>query len=142
LGFTGIDLYPSEKWNYVFGQASIRERTGVWSFYRFHSDSTAQVDSLAYFRALKTSLHETGHIVGIRHCQAWNCVMSGSNNLQDLDARPVHFCPQCVAKLCSATTQNPKVYFEHMASFWALQPFQESASHYLELLRRWRMLRN
>lgn len=139
LGFTGIDLYPSDKWNYVFGQASIRQRTGVWSFYRFHRASPEQADSLAYFRALKTALHETGHIIGIRHCQAWNCVMSGSNNLRDLDARPVHFCPQCIAKLCRATGQQPEYHFERMALFWVLQPYQESRSHYLEQLRRWRV---
>ena len=29
------DLYPRDEWNYVFGLASIRERTGVFSFARY-----------------------------------------------------------------------------------------------------------
>ena len=34
LAFTASDLWPGENWNYVFGQASLHERTGVWSIYR------------------------------------------------------------------------------------------------------------
>src|SRR5262249_47769556 len=34
LAFTGSDLWPGEGWNFVFGEASLRERTGVWSLYR------------------------------------------------------------------------------------------------------------
>lgn len=142
LGFTGIDLYPSEKWNYVFGQASIRERTGVWSFHRFHRGTIAQGKDLAFFRAIKTSIHETGHILGIRHCKAWNCVMSGSNNLKDLDARPVHFCPQCVAKLCRTTGQRPAAYFQEMASFWQKQHYAQQAEHYTKAMGRWKKVRN
>lgn len=29
------DLYPKDEWNFVFGLASIRERTGVFSFARY-----------------------------------------------------------------------------------------------------------
>ena len=29
LSFTNIDLYPSESWNYVFGQARLRHRVGL-----------------------------------------------------------------------------------------------------------------
>src|SRR5947208_13389022 len=32
LGVTMDDLYPDPKWNYVFGQASLRDRVGVYSF--------------------------------------------------------------------------------------------------------------
>ena len=37
LGLTGSDLWPNEtgrKWNFVFGQASLRDRVGVWSINR------------------------------------------------------------------------------------------------------------
>ena len=30
-----IDLYPRDEWNFVFGLASIRDRTGVFSFARY-----------------------------------------------------------------------------------------------------------
>ena len=35
LGLTTTDLWPGEGWNFVFGQASLRDRIGVWSLYRF-----------------------------------------------------------------------------------------------------------
>lgn len=34
LGFTTTDLWPGEGWNFVFGQASIRNRVGVYSLAR------------------------------------------------------------------------------------------------------------
>jgi len=35
LGITMVDLYPEESWNFVFGQASLRHRVGVYSFARY-----------------------------------------------------------------------------------------------------------
>ena len=34
LGFTPTDLWPGEGWNFVFGQATLRDRVGVWSLYQ------------------------------------------------------------------------------------------------------------
>ena len=34
LGVTMDDLYPSPLWNYVFGQASLKSRVGIYSFAR------------------------------------------------------------------------------------------------------------
>jgi archaemetzincin len=35
LGVAFTDLYPKDEWNFVFGLASIRDRTGVFSFARY-----------------------------------------------------------------------------------------------------------
>lgn len=35
IGITMDDLYPDPAWNFVFGQASPRERVGVYSFARY-----------------------------------------------------------------------------------------------------------
>src|SRR6185295_8773140 len=34
LGLTAIDLWAGPGWNFVFGQASLKERVGVWSMAR------------------------------------------------------------------------------------------------------------
>ena len=34
-GVTLRDLYPSPEWNYVFGEASIKDRVGIYSFARY-----------------------------------------------------------------------------------------------------------
>jgi archaemetzincin len=39
LAFTASDLSPREGWNFVFGQASLRDRIGVWSIHRFGDPS-------------------------------------------------------------------------------------------------------
>jgi archaemetzincin len=34
LALTATDLWPGRGWNFVFGEANLRERVGVWSIYR------------------------------------------------------------------------------------------------------------
>ncbi|XP_077019767.1 archaemetzincin-2 isoform X3 [Tamandua tetradactyla] len=38
VGITMIDLYPRDSWNFVFGQASLTEGVGIFSFARYGSD--------------------------------------------------------------------------------------------------------
>ncbi|CAN9508625.1 unnamed protein product [Ophioblennius macclurei] len=126
VGLTMIDLYPKESWNFVFGQASLSEGMGVFSFARyddnFHSSSyagrlrmerqpkpgdysvfegyyTPPITSTLLLRSCKTMTHEIGHIFGIRHCQWMSCVMQGSNHLEESDRRPSDLCTICLHKL-------------------------------------------
>jgi len=95
VGITMIDLYPSEAWNYVFGQASLSERVGVYSFARYGGGSK----ELMLRRSCKVLAHETGHMFGIHHCIWYRCVMNGSNHLGEFDARPLQLCPVDLRKL-------------------------------------------
>jgi archaemetzincin len=36
---------------------------------------------------------------GIQHCVFFNCLMNGSNHLDESDQRPLHLCPVCLRKL-------------------------------------------
>jgi archaemetzincin len=97
LAFTAADLWPGNDWNYVFGQALFERPIGVWSLYRL---GVPEVDyPLTLQRALKLALHETGHMLGIKHCTAYRCGMSGTNNVVETDAAPLAFCPECDRKL-------------------------------------------
>jgi len=103
LGVTMKDLYPEPSWNYVFGQASLRWRVGIYSLVRFQPEFWGKARSeatrrLALRRSLKTLVHETGHMFGVHHCQRFRCVMNGSNSLAESDRRPVHLCPVCLKK--------------------------------------------
>ena len=42
-----------------------------------------------------------GHIFSIRHCQAYECLMNGSNKLEEADRKPFAFCAVCTRKLAS-----------------------------------------
>jgi len=35
LSVTMVDIYPRDSWNFVFGLASLKDRTGVFSFKRY-----------------------------------------------------------------------------------------------------------
>lgn len=118
LGITASDLWPGRDWNFVFGQASLSERVGVWSLHRF-GDPTKDETSRKLFllRTLKVATHETGHMFGIRHCVHFRCGMNGSNSLSETDDAPLAFCPECVAKLCWATQTQPTAWFRKALKF-------------------------
>jgi archaemetzincin len=101
LGVTMEDLYPEASWNYVFGQASLGQRVGVYSLVRFYPAFWGEAESPAaeqkgLKRSLATLVHETGHMFGVHHCQKYECVMNGSNSLGESDRRPIHLCPECL----------------------------------------------
>jgi archaemetzincin len=104
LGVTMQDLYPDPSWNFVFGQASPRDRVGVYSFARydpaFYGESRdPNYKSVLLRRSCKVLAHETGHMFGLAHCTFFNCLMNGSNHLAESDRRPLHLCPVCLRKL-------------------------------------------
>lgn len=100
LGITALDLWPGPGWNFVFGQASLSERVGVWSMARNgEPDGTPQMRSVCALRTVQTATHETGHMFGIRHCIAYECGMNGSNHVDERDRQPLEFCPECQPKL-------------------------------------------
>jgi len=104
LAITMEDLYPEPAWNFVFGQASLRDRVGVYSFARydpaFYREPRAPgYDTLLLRRSCKVLAHETGHMFGLAHCTFFNCLMNGSNHLAESDRRPLHLCPVCLHKL-------------------------------------------
>jgi archaemetzincin len=90
-----IDLYPDPSWNFVFGQASLRERVGVYSFACYLADDP----KLVLRRSCKVLAHETSHMFGVAHCIFYRCIMNGSNHLAESDARPMHLCPIDLKKL-------------------------------------------
>ncbi|KAM3859583.1 archaemetzincin-2 [Diretmus argenteus] len=129
VGITMFDLYPKDSWNFVFRQASLTMGMGVFSFARyddnFYTSSyagrlekrfqptrgdysvfegyyTPPITSTLLLRSCKTMTHEIGHMFGMWHCQWVNCVMQGSNHLEESDRRPMNLCPICLRKLQSS----------------------------------------
>jgi len=104
LGITMEDLYPEPSWNFVFGQASLRERVGVYSFARYDPAFYGEPRDRDYAQTLlrrscKVLVHETGHMFGLLHCVWFRCVFNGSNHLAESDGRPLHACPADLRKL-------------------------------------------
>lgn len=104
LAVTMEDLYPDPAWNYVFGQASLTERVGVYSFARYDpafygERRDADYRKILLMRSCKVLSHEMAHMFGLEHCIYFCCIMNGSNHLKESDERPFHPCPVCLRKL-------------------------------------------
>jgi archaemetzincin len=73
LAITMEDLYPEPAWNFVFGQASLRERVAVFSFARcdvafYGQERAADHQTVLLRRSCKVLAHETAHMFGLAHC--------------------------------------------------------------------------
>ncbi len=114
IAFTEEDLYPDPTMNYVFGQASLANRVGVWSLFRL--DDRAMFDTFLR-RTMKIAAHETGHMFSIRHCTKFECVMSGTNHLAETDRYPIDACPECMAKIAWMNKEKPLDRYKRLVAF-------------------------
>ena len=133
LALTTSDLWPGEGWNFVFGQASLQSRVGVWSIYR-NGDPEAGEDAfrLCLRRTLKTATHETGHMFSMLHCTAYECNMCGSNHRAESDRHPLWLCPVCLAKISWATGVKPLDRYRRLAAFCHENGLTEEAQFFQE----------
>ena len=131
IAFTSSDLWPGKGWNFVFGQASLRDRVGVWSIYRNGDPNLSEADfQLCLLRTLKTATHETGHMFSIQHCIQYECNMCGSNHREESDAKPVYLCPECMAKVLWSTDADAKQRYEKLADFCRRNSLKKEAEFY------------
>ena len=130
------DLYPDPRWNFVFGQASLRERVGVYSFARydprFYGERPAagkedEVRQLLLRRSCKVLAHEAGHMFGIGHCVYFHCLMNGSNHLEEADARPLHLCPVDLRKLHDSIGFDVVERYRRLRAFYRKAGFGDEA---------------
>ena len=137
IAFTSSDLWPGRNWNYVFGQASLRQRVGVWSFYRHgRLDGSDEEFRTCLKRTLKVATHETGHMFSINHCIHYRCNMQGSNSLPESDRQPIYLCPECHAKVMLATGFAPPERYRKLVKFCRQYRMNEAAVFYEQSLEK------
>jgi archaemetzincin len=132
LAITMEDLYPEPSWNFVFGQASLSERVGVYSFARydpaFYGEKRGKdYEKLLLWRSCKVLVHETAHMFGLQHCIYFKCVLNGSNHLKESDARPLHLCPVCLRKLQYSTGFDVVTRYRNLLRFYQKTGFDDEA---------------
>lgn len=130
LGFTSEDLWPGEGWNFVFGEASLERRVGVWSLSRYGDPASPGMFRIVLRRALKVALHETGHMFSLPHCTRWRCVQAGINSLDEEDRSPLWPCPDCLAKIAWVTSTDPRERLFRMAAFCRRADLVDEARHF------------
>ena len=132
LAITMQDLYPHPSWNFVFGQASLIDRVGVYSFARYDPVFYGNVRGKDYQKVLlkrsfKVLVHEMSHIFGLKHCIFYKCVLNGSNHLEESDARPLHLCPVCLRKLQFSIGFDVKKRYQKLLAFYKKVGFEKEA---------------
>ena len=134
------DLYPGPSWNFVFGEASLRDRVGVYSFARydprFYGINSSNRDSLMLRRSCKVLAHETSHMFGIQHCIYFTCLMNGSNHLEESDRRPLHLCPVDLRKLHYSIGFDIKQRYRNLFEFFKAVHFDDEAQWLEQRLSR------
>jgi archaemetzincin len=121
LGVASDDLYPHDTWSFVFGEAIVDDRVGVFSVARYDPgfyDQPADDPTLLIRRTCKVLAHETCHMLGMRHCVFFNCLMNGSNHLAESDRRPLHLCPVDLRKLHWSLGFELVGRDRRLAAFW------------------------
>lgn len=127
IAFTNSDLYPDAAMNYVFGQASLESRVGVWSLYRLEKQANFET---FLRRTLKIAAHETGHMFSMWHCTKYECLMSGTNHIAETDRRPIDACPECSAKVCWLSDVDQRTRYDKLAAFCRRNGMNNEASEF------------
>jgi archaemetzincin len=132
LGVTLEDLYPDPKWNFVFGEATLEQRVGIYSLARFFprfdgEAETAEGTHLGMRRSFAVLAHEAGHMFSMEHCTANECVMNGSNSRDELDRQREMLCPECLRKLQRAIGFDPLAREKQLLALFRREGFPDLA---------------
>ena len=139
LAITMTDLYPEPDWNFVFGQASLRGRVGVYSFARydpaFHGERrNKEYKTVLLKRSCKVLVHETAHMFGMEHCIYYSCAINGSNHLDESDSRPMHLCPVCMRKLQHSIEFDVVERYKNLQNYYDASRFDDASKWVKERL--------
>lgn len=56
--------------------------------------------------------HELGHVLGLRHCLDWQCVMASTHDVERLDLKGEEYCPPAWPRPpCKALLRAPRATF-------------------------------
>lgn len=125
---TEADLYiPSAR--YVFGLGSHHHKTATISLNRLGDDfRIAGKPGTVLRRALLTASHEFGHILSMKHCTAFQCLMNGTNSLEEVDRHQLHICPECHRKARAAMGFHQEDRYARLLDFYERYNFPRAAS--------------
>jgi archaemetzincin len=132
LAVTMEDLFAKDDWLFIYGQASLRQRVGVFSFARydpqfFDESRPDNYRSVMLKRSCRVLAHETGHMYGLRHCIYFQCMMNGANHMGESDTQPMFLCPVCLRKLHYAMRFDVVRRYRDLLAFYEEVGFEQES---------------
>jgi archaemetzincin len=100
LALVDEDLYtPDRAW--VLGASDRIAGTAVISMHRLRHEyfGFEEEDHVLYHRTCKETVHQLGHLFGMRACRNPRCAMYTSERMQDIDAKRERFCDNCLRRI-------------------------------------------
>ncbi|CAF3789888.1 unnamed protein product [Rotaria sordida] len=146
VAVTMTDIYPDESWNFVYGEARVKDGLGVYSFARldplFSESSqillsvplTKEERIVMLRRCIKILLHELGHLFGLNHCIYFICLMNGANNQIEMDRQTLYLCPVCLRKLYSTLYFDVRHMYENFVYLCEIYGLEEERLWYRKRL--------
>eukprot|EP00475_Leptophrys_vorax_P019228 TRINITY_DN2625_c0_g1_i1.p1 TRINITY_DN2625_c0_g1~~TRINITY_DN2625_c0_g1_i1.p1 ORF type:complete len:292 (-),score=79.67 TRINITY_DN2625_c0_g1_i1:55-930(-) len=111
FALSAFDLFEKlEENGFTLGGFNRKSNTSVVSLLRFHRSSSesgcfkdfeagGMADPVWIDNCLKTVSHESLHLLSLRHCALYDCLMNGFANLQEFGTRSNQLCPVCLHKV-------------------------------------------
>lgn len=94
---------------------------------------SAKLSRKVQYRAIKTACHELCHVLSIRHCQGYECLMNGSSQLEEADLKPFALCPVCLRKISSYLGFNGDELqmYKELKDVFTLMNFNDKENNFL-----------
>jgi archaemetzincin len=114
--YKGLAVFPHDLFipvlTFVFGEAALGGNDAIVSYYRLANERyglPANYD-LLLDRLVKESVHEVGHLFGLRHCRRDACVMRSSTCVEEIDLKGRRFCSECARDVRSAMSHADEYF--------------------------------
>ncbi|MBD3188503.1 hypothetical protein GF325_16855 [Candidatus Bathyarchaeota archaeon] len=104
MGLIEEDLYSDShpSLNFIFGEAEVGGKCCIVSTCRLQVTAREKKDAreLLYLERIgKEIVHETCHVLGMRHCNDRCCIMYFSNSIINTDDKDIHPCDTCARQI-------------------------------------------
>jgi archaemetzincin len=102
VGLTLADL-GNPIFTFFFGRARLAGNAVLVSFARLEQEryGLPADPELTRRRGTLEVLHELGHVGGLRHCDAYGCLMHHAHSVEELDLRGTRMCEPCLRRVPS-----------------------------------------
>ncbi|MHC4974471.1 MAG: hypothetical protein ACYTG3_19320 [Planctomycetota bacterium] len=100
VGLLNLDI-GSPLFTFFFGRARLRGHVAIVSLARLRPEfyGLPPDPELTAQRVEREVLHELGHLGGLQHCDAYDCLMYFASNVHAIDNRGSSFCPACTERI-------------------------------------------